>query len=113
VTLIAPVRVLATEMAPPRRWRAQHLLAEHGVARHLGARLLAIEPGRIRFADAEGAERDAAADSVVLAEALEPNDALARALLGHRAAVLRAGDCVAPRTFEEAFYEATVAAGSL
>ncbi len=113
VTLIAPVRVLATEMAPPRRWRAQHLLAEHGVARHLGARLLAIEPGRIRFADAEGTERDAAADSAVLAEALEPNDALARALLGHRAAVLRAGDCVAPRTFEEAFYEATVAASSL
>jgi 2,4-dienoyl-CoA reductase (NADPH2) len=113
VSLIARQAVIAPEMAPPRRWRAAHLLAEHGVARHTRAHLLAIEPGRVIFADADGAHREVAADGVVLADALVPDDSLAVALARHRADVHRIGDCVAPRTFEEAIYEATAIAASL
>jgi len=110
VTLIAEQSVLAPEMAPPRRWRAVHLLAEHGVARHTKAQLVAIEPGRVRFRDASGAEHEVAADTVVLANALVADDRLSAAVTGHRASVHRIGDCVAPRTFEEAIYEATAVA---
>jgi 2,4-dienoyl-CoA reductase-like NADH-dependent reductase (Old Yellow Enzyme family)/thioredoxin reductase len=113
VTLLAEQKVIAAEMAPPRRWRALHLLAEHGVERHSPATLLAIESGRVRFASADGAPRELAVDAVVLSEALAPDDALAAALASSRAQVHRIGDCVAPRTFEEAIYEATVAAGAI
>ena len=67
----------------------------------------------MRFRDASGAQRELAADSVVLSNALAPDDALAAALAGRRAAVHRIGDCVAPRTFEEAIYEATAVAIAL
>src|SRR5262249_23951006 len=108
VSLIAEQTVIAAEMSPPRRWRAVHLLKEHGVARHTGARLVAIEPGRVVLSRA-GAEREVAADSVVLSDALAANDALAsRGVELHRI-----GDCVAPRTFEEAIYEATAVASAL
>jgi NADPH-dependent 2,4-dienoyl-CoA reductase/sulfur reductase-like enzyme len=113
VTLIAPQTVIAAEMAPPRRWRAMHLLAEHGVARHTGARLLAIEPGRVIFAEAGGARRELAVDGVVLSDALAPNETLAAALASRRAEVHRIGDCIAPRTFEEAIYEATTVAAAI
>src|SRR5262245_27010451 len=85
VSLIAEQSVIAPEMAPPRRWRAVHLLAQHGVARHTGSRLIAIEPGRVAFADAEGVMRELAVDGVVLSDALAPDDALAAALASHRA----------------------------
>jgi hypothetical protein len=67
----------------------------------------------VRFASADGAPRELAVDAVVLSEALAPDDALAAALASSRAQVHRIGDCVAPRTFEEAIYEATVAAGAI
>ncbi len=113
VSLIAEQTVIAPEMAPPRRWRAVHLLAEHGVARHTGARLRSIEPGRVTFADSAGATRELAADGVVLAEALTSDDVLASALESRGVEVHRIGDCVAPRTFEEAIYEATSIAAVL
>jgi pyruvate/2-oxoglutarate dehydrogenase complex dihydrolipoamide dehydrogenase (E3) component len=110
VTLIAPQTVIAPEMAPPRRWRAVHLLKEHGVARHTGAQLIAIERDRLCFAASDGTQHELAVDSVVLSDASAANDALATALASQRAELHRIGDCVAPRTFEEAIYEATVAA---
>ncbi len=113
VALIASQTVLAPEMSPPRRWRAVHLLTEHGVARHTGARLVEIEAGRVHFAEAGGAQRELAVDGVVLSDALSPDDALAAALAPHRAEVHRIGDCRAPRTFEEAIYEATTVAAAI
>jgi 2,4-dienoyl-CoA reductase (NADPH2) len=113
VTLLAEGAVVGAEMAPPRRWRAHHLLAEHGASIVRGATLLALDGGRVAWSDAEGKEGEAAVDAVVLANALAPDDALARALAGQRAVVHRLGDCVAPRTFEEAFLEATTAALAL
>ena len=108
VSLIAAQTVIAPEMSPPRRWRAVHLLKEHGVARHTGAELVAIEPGRAIFLHA-GERREIAVDGVVLSDALAPDDALAP----RGREVHRIGDCVAPRTFEEAIYEATTAAALL
>jgi 2,4-dienoyl-CoA reductase-like NADH-dependent reductase (Old Yellow Enzyme family)/thioredoxin reductase len=113
VSLIAEQTVLAPEMAPPRRWRAVHLLAEHGVTRHTGARLLAIEPGRVTFVESGGATRELSVDGVVLSDALAPDDVLAAALAARGAEVHRIGDCVAPRTFEEAIYEATIVAAAI
>jgi hypothetical protein len=69
VALVAAQTVLAPEMAPPRRWRAVHLLKEHGVARHYGARLVAIERDRIHFPGSDGAEQELAVDTVVLSDA--------------------------------------------
>jgi NADPH-dependent 2,4-dienoyl-CoA reductase/sulfur reductase-like enzyme len=113
VTLVGRETVIAPEMSPPRRWRAVHLLAEHGVARHTGSQLVAIERDHLRFRDANGAEHELAADTVVLSNALAADDRLASALAGGRAAVHRIGDSVAPRTFEEAIYEATAVATAL
>ncbi len=113
VALVAAETVLATEMAPPRRWRARHHLAERGVRVHTGVELAAIEPGRVRFRAADGADGEAPADAVVLAGALAPDTALADALAARGLEVHRAGDCVAPRTFEEAFLEATAIALAL
>jgi len=110
VSLIAAQSVLAQEMSPPRRWRAVHLLKEHGVAWHTGARLVAIERDRLHFNAKDGAEQQLAIDTVVLSDATAANDELATALASHRAALHRIGDCVAPRTFEAALYEATAAA---
>jgi len=90
-----------------------HLLAEHGVVRHTGATLLAIEPGLVRYADPDGAEHALAADAVVLSDALAPDDALATALSARGIEVHAIGDCRAPRTFEEAIYEATTTASAL
>jgi 2,4-dienoyl-CoA reductase-like NADH-dependent reductase (Old Yellow Enzyme family)/thioredoxin reductase len=113
VALVAAQTVLAPEMSPPRRWRAVHLLKEHGVARHTGAQLVAIERDRLYFTAADGAEQQLAVDTVVLSDASAANDELATALAGARAAVHRIGDCNAPRTFEEAIYEATVVASAI
>ncbi|HKA13772.1 MAG TPA: FAD-dependent oxidoreductase, partial [Myxococcota bacterium] len=112
VALIAPQTVIAPEMSPPRRWRAVHLLAAHGVARHTDAELVAIEPGRVVFTKA-GARHEVAVDGVVLSDALAPDDALASALAPRGVEVHRIGDCVAPRTFEEAIYEATTVAATI
>jgi pyruvate/2-oxoglutarate dehydrogenase complex dihydrolipoamide dehydrogenase (E3) component len=113
VSLIAEQAVIAPEMAPPRRWRAVHLLAEHGVARHTGAQLVSIEPGRVTFVEAGGGTRELAVDGVVLSDALAPDDSLATALAPQRAEIHRIGDCRAPRTFEEAIYEATTVAAAI
>ena len=113
VTLLGGEGVLAAEMAPPRRWRAHHLLAEYGVVIERGASLVGIEADRVAWSDAAGATRDAVVDAVVLANALAPDPGLAEALAGQRATVHPVGDCVAPRTFEEAFAEATSAALAL
>ena len=112
MSVIATQAVLAGEMAPPRRWRALHLLGEHGVARHTRAQLVAIEADRVRFTRRTGAARGRRR----LRRALRRGGArrsLATALAGRRAEVHRIGDCVAPRTFEEAFYEATLARHAL
>jgi 2,4-dienoyl-CoA reductase (NADPH2) len=106
VTLLEAGDRLATEMAPPRRWRALHALAEHGVA-------LAIEPDSLVWRDAAGAEQRAAADTVVLARATAPNGDLAAALEAAGITCLRIGDCTGARYFEGAIEDAWRAAVSL
>lgn len=113
VTLLAEDAVPARRMAPPRRWRARHALAEAGVDLHLDAALVAVEPDGVRFTSAEGATRSVPADVVILARSLAPDPALASALAGGRAAVHAIGDCVEPRTFEEALLEAARAADAV
>jgi pyruvate/2-oxoglutarate dehydrogenase complex dihydrolipoamide dehydrogenase (E3) component len=113
VTLLDPGDRLATEMAPPRRWRALHALAEHGVDVRTGTALVAIEPDALAFRDAAGAEQRAPADTVILARATAANGELAAALEAAGLACLRIGDCTGPRYLEGAIEDAWRAAVSL
>ena len=99
------------EMAPPRRWRAVHLLAEHGVARHRGAQLGDRAPARALRRRGRRA-RELAADSVVLSEAAPPTTRSPRAR-GRRAAVHRIGDCATPGYFDAAFTSAAALAARI
>ncbi len=64
--------VLATEMAHPRRWRVLHDLREAGAELVTGARALEIGDDTVRYAVGDE-EREAAADTVVLATGLRSN----------------------------------------
>jgi NADH dehydrogenase FAD-containing subunit len=104
---------LATEMAPPRRWRALHALAEHGVLVRTRAELIAIEPGAAVLRDAAGTQERTPADTVVLARAIAENGDLAAALEAEGTPCLRIGDCTGPRYLEGAIEDAWRAALSL
>jgi len=97
---------LATEMAPPRRWRALHALEQQGVPRLLRSRLRAIEAKRVLYRNAEGEDGALAADTVVLARAIAPNPALTRELEGSGIPVHAIGDCTGPRYFEGSLLDA-------
>jgi NADPH-dependent 2,4-dienoyl-CoA reductase/sulfur reductase-like enzyme len=104
---------LATEMAPPRRWRALHALAEHGVAVRTRAELVAIEPDAIVHRDAAGADLRTPADTAVLARATAADADLAAALEATGLPCHRIGDCTGPRYLEGAIEDAWRVAVSL
>jgi 2,4-dienoyl-CoA reductase (NADPH2) len=105
-TLLEESRWLATEMAPPRRWRALHALARQEVPSQLGVSLRAIEAKRVVYLDSEGRERAADADTVVLARAAAPDSSLAEACAGLGLELRQVGDCTGPRYFEGCFLDA-------
>ena len=113
VTILEESGWLATEMAPPRRWRALHALAQRSVACRLRSCLAAIEPQRLIYTDSEGSEQAVATDLVVLARATAPDPSLAEALAGTRVEVISIGDCTGPRYFEGSFLDARNAAQAL
>lgn len=97
---------LATEMAPPRRWRALHALEQRSVRRLLRSSLQAVEAGRVLFRNAEGAEGALRADTVVLARAVAPDATLAGELGDIGVPVLPIGDCTGSRYLEGSFLDA-------
>ena len=66
----------------------------------------------MHFRDATARSASSRSTASCSSGALAPDDALAAALAAPRAEVHRIGDCVAPRTFEEAFHEATAGSRS-
>jgi NADPH-dependent 2,4-dienoyl-CoA reductase/sulfur reductase-like enzyme len=106
VSLLEESEWLATEMPPPRRWRALHALAEHEVAAERNARTLAIEPGRVVYRDREDREQTLAADTVVRARASANDSPLAGALAAAGLEVASVGDCTGPRYFEGCLLDA-------
>jgi len=105
VTIIEAAEKLATQMAPPRRWRALHILKERGVTCLPAMRVSAITPGAVRCTDADGREVIVRADAV-LTTAVGPDLTLVAALRGSRARVEYAGDCGGQGLFEGAFLDA-------
>jgi 2,4-dienoyl-CoA reductase (NADPH2) len=105
VAIIDAAEKLATQMAPPRRWRALHLLKERGVRCLPAMRVAAITPGAVRCAAADGREVSVPADAV-LTTAVGPELTLVEALHGSRARVEHAGDCGGQGLFEGAFLDA-------
>ncbi len=104
---------LAPQMAPPRRWRALHHLAAHGVAVHRGAQVQEIGADTVVFADAAGARAEKAADVVILATGRTADDRLATQLAGARAALHRIGDGAKPGYFDAAFTSAAELAAQI
>jgi pyruvate/2-oxoglutarate dehydrogenase complex dihydrolipoamide dehydrogenase (E3) component len=105
VAVIDAAEKLATDMAPPRRWRAVHLLRERGVRCLAGARVVTIGAKTLTCVDGEGRETIVPADAVIVTGAA-PNLALADALRGVRARVEHAGDCGGQGLLEGAFRDA-------
>lgn len=106
VTVLEPGRRFGAPMAPPRLWRALAALRAAGVELVAGARVVALEPGSLRYTDARGAERSLAADHVVRADLGAPDDGLAASLAGLGAPVYRIGDGAGPGYLEHAFLQA-------
>jgi NADPH-dependent 2,4-dienoyl-CoA reductase/sulfur reductase-like enzyme len=105
VTIIDGADKLATQMAPPRRWRALDLMKKRGVRCLPATRVSAINPGVVLCTDADGRELTVPADAV-LATAAGPDLTLIEALSGLRARVEYAGDCGGQGLFEGAFIDA-------
>ena len=113
VTVVEAGRRFGAPMAPPRLWRALHELRGRGASLVAGARVLALEPGGLRYADARGAESTCAAEHVVLCDLGRADDALAAELAAQGLAAYRVGDCAGPGYLEHAFLQARHVAGML
>ena len=73
---------LGKEMAMPRRWRAVHVLREHGAEILTEVRVQEITDVGVVYVDKDNKQQTVAADSVILAYGMVENRALADALRG-------------------------------
>lgn len=103
----------APQLALPRRWRALELLEERGAQRVAAEAILAVEPGGVRYRDAEGEEARLAAERVVIATGLAADPAAAEALRAPGIALHAVGDCAGPRYLAAAIREAAELAAAL
>lgn len=109
VALIEADEKLATEMSPPRRWRALHRLAERNVRVLPNASLVAIEPDAV-VCRSDDTDQRVPADTVILARNTAPNPALAERLAADGIQSVSVGDCTGPRYFEGSLDDAWRAA---
>lgn len=107
VTVLEATNVFATSNGVVGRWRYVHEAREAGVVLEGGARVLAIEPDRVRFVDEAGREREAKAARVLVTVGAAPDDALAQALRSRGVAARALGDCRALGRIEGAMRDAT------
>jgi 2,4-dienoyl-CoA reductase (NADPH2) len=113
VALLEAGEKLATEMAPPRRWRALHALTRHGVRCLPKTEIVAIEPDFVVARNDAGEEQRLPANTVILARAVTANPSLAETLSADGVTCLSVGDCNGPRYFEGSIEDAWRAALSL
>jgi 2,4-dienoyl-CoA reductase-like NADH-dependent reductase (Old Yellow Enzyme family)/thioredoxin reductase len=112
VTIVEDGDKLATDMAPPRRWRAIHALAERDVRCLTRHRLSAIGDRELTCTDDDGRETTVAADTVILTGGA-PDRRLATSLADGRARIECIGDCTGQHYFEGAFLDAARVARAL
>ncbi len=104
VSVVEEGSYFGAELAVVRRWRVLHGLREHKVVLRGDTRLLAIEPGSVRLATADG-EETLAADSVILAAGATGNPGLAESLSARGMEVHIAGDCGGPGYLHGAMHD--------
>ncbi len=105
VSVLEAGKVLAVEMALPRRWRALHEARAHGVRLLTEVRVESISDAGVLF-EQNGEHRTVAADLVVVAAGVEGNRGLAEALQGLGIDVHLVGDCTGRTGIEGALHDA-------
>lgn len=118
VTVLEPGPTFGTQLSPPLRWRVLAQLREGGATLVKNARILSIAEGRVCYSQRGeegevGEQRDAPADTVVLAAGWQPNPSLANELAAHDLEVHAIGDCDVIGYVEGAFAAAARVAGAL
>jgi 2,4-dienoyl-CoA reductase (NADPH2) len=75
------------------RWRYVHDALESGVRLEPGVKVHAIEPGGVRWSDAEGADRLSRADRILISGGAVPDASLVGALAARGVRAHAVGDC--------------------
>ena len=105
VSVLEGAKVLAVEMALPRRWRALYELRQRGVRLLTEVRIEAITDDGVLY-EQNGERTTLPADVVVIAGRTEENRELADALQGLGVEVHRVGDCARAAYIEGALEDA-------
>ncbi|MBU2009307.1 MAG: FAD-dependent oxidoreductase [Chloroflexi bacterium] len=114
VTVVRRGEEFATRISPTNRRALLARLAQKGVELLAGASYQRITPQGLLIRDREGRERLLEADTIVMAAGARPqDDGLAQALEGKVPQLYWVGDCVEPRTIQEAMAEAYTTAQGL
>ncbi|HTW18398.1 MAG TPA: FAD-dependent oxidoreductase [Nocardioides sp.] len=92
VTVLEAGAQLGLPMALPRRWHAVRRATEHGVRVERSATVEEITPALVRYLDADGQRKSAAADLVVVASEVSSGAPLAEQLRARGVDVEVAGD---------------------
>ena len=106
VTVVRRWEGFATRISPTNRQALLERLARNGVELVGGAIYERITPQGLIIRDREGRKRLLHADTIVIAAGARSQDGLAQALEGKVPQLYRVGDCVEPRTIQEAMAEA-------
>ncbi|MBA7473661.1 NADH oxidase [subsurface metagenome] len=93
VTILESSTDMAIEMAIGRRWNFLPRLREAGVAILKNVDFEEITPHGVNITDGEGKKQAIAADTVVLAGGMEPNQALSQQIEGKVPQIHLVGDC--------------------
>ncbi|MBA7599337.1 NADH oxidase [subsurface metagenome] len=93
VTILESSTDMAIEMAIGRRWNFMSHLREAGVAILKNVDFEEITPHGVNITDGEGKKQAIAADTVVLAGGMEPNQALSQQIEGKVPQIHLVGDC--------------------
>jgi hypothetical protein len=109
VTLISPHAQIGHRLGPLMTadlgWAHPRLVAA-GVEILTSSSIERIEPGRVAVTSDGATAGELAADTVIVITRREPDDGLYCELRDAGVAVLRIGDCVAPREVDDAIFEA-------
>jgi len=110
VTIVEQLPTLALGMEPLNRKGLLDALAEKRVTVFLGHKFVqGTEPGIVVYNLKSGSTTEIAADRIILAMGVEPDDQLARSLKDSGMELFSAGDCRKPRTIMAAVYEGAFA----
>jgi len=93
LTVVGEEQLFGRGLSPARRAVLLDEFAVAGIALHAGASAIRIDAQHVRFTDRDGAAREAAADTVIIAMGAEPNTVLHEALVADGFESHLVGDC--------------------